>query len=142
MELTKSCHSQLGHILNINITLRNYRALRNNLFPLPCLPFKKVIHSLLRFYNVAICWAKLNRSPFMASGLVLRFIKYFYLTPTSWTSKIRTEFAGIKPLPISWEPYARDAGIISLRFPPTFIPATPSSQPLITCPAPSWKLNG
>ena len=32
--------------------------------------------------------------------------------------------------------------MISFRLPPTFMPATPSSQPLITWPAPSWKANG
>src|ERR1700674_4164211 len=32
--------------------------------------------------------------------------------------------------------------MVSLRLPPTFMPATPSSQPLITWPAPSLKRNG
>ncbi len=32
--------------------------------------------------------------------------------------------------------------MISVRLPPAFIPATPSSQPAMTCPAPSLKVNG
>ncbi|KAG1438474.1 hypothetical protein G6F57_019831 [Rhizopus arrhizus] len=33
-------------------------------------------------------------------------------------------------------------GIINVRLPPTFMPATPSSQPRMTWPAPSAKVNG
>src|SRR5829696_963222 len=32
--------------------------------------------------------------------------------------------------------------MVSSRRPPTFIPSTPRSQPGITMPAPSWKMNG
>ncbi len=32
--------------------------------------------------------------------------------------------------------------MVSLRFPPTFIPTTPRSQPLITFPLPIWNGNG
>ncbi len=50
------------------------------------------------------------------------------------------EFAGIGPTARS--PYPRAGGIIRVRVPPTFIPANPSSQPLITCPAPRVNVNG
>jgi hypothetical protein len=40
------------------------------------------------------------------------------------------------------EPYPRCGGMTSLRRPPTFMPTTPRSQPAITWPPPSWKLNG
>jgi hypothetical protein len=32
--------------------------------------------------------------------------------------------------------------MMSLRLPPIFMPATPSSQPLMTLPAPNGKENG
>ena len=59
-----------------------------------------------------------------------------YFASTSLTSKISVEFGGINP-EYPFAPYARSGGIRSCRFPPTFIPAIPSSHPLITCPAPS-----
>ena len=34
------------------------------------------------------------------------------------------------------------AGMVSLRRPPTFMPAMPFSQPAITMPAPSWNSKG
>ena len=39
-------------------------------------------------------------------------------------------------------PYARLAGTVIRRSPPTDMPATPMSQPLMTSPPPSLKLNG
>ena len=33
-------------------------------------------------------------------------------------------------------------GIVNFRFPPTFIPIRPSSQPFITCPPPTVNLKG
>jgi hypothetical protein len=53
---------------------------------------------------------------------------------------VSVEFAGIPGMPLL--PYARLAGIVIRRSPPTDIPATPISQPLMTSPAPSLKLNG
>ena len=57
-----------------------------------------------------------------------------YRTSSSSTSNRRVEFGGITPAP---RPAYPSSGPISLRFPPTFIPATPSSHPLITSPPPS-----
>src|SRR5580692_12201777 len=57
------------------------------------------------------------------------WLNCLYLTPNSSTSKIRVAFGGITP-PAPRSPYPIEGGIVSLRFPPTFIPATPSSQPL------------
>ena len=52
-------------------------------------------------------------------------------TASSSTSKISVAFGGIAPgKPRS--PYARWGGIVSLRSPPIFMPATPGSQPWIT----------
>ena len=39
-------------------------------------------------------------------------------------------------------PYASFGGIVSLRWPPFFIPTRPSSQPLMTLPRPSTNLMG
>src|SRR5690348_4057983 len=64
-----------------------------------------------------------------------------YLIPRSSTSKTSVALGGITP-PAPLSPYARSGGIVSLRLPPTFIVATPSSQPLITCPWPSTNSNG
>lgn len=63
----------------------------------------------------------------------------FYLISRSLTSKTSVLFAGI---PGFLElPYAKLAGIVSLRSPPTDIPRTPMSQPLMTSPAPSLNWN-
>ena len=56
------------------------------------------------------------------------------------TSKSKVELAGITD--IARLPYPISAGITSLRCSPGFIPTTPTSQPLITDPAPRVKLNG
>src|SRR4029078_3232037 len=64
-----------------------------------------------------------------------------YFTSSSSTSKISVAFGGITP-PAPRSPYAICGGITSVRCPPTFMPATPSSQPLITRPAPSVNPNG
>ena len=64
----------------------------------------------------------------------------FYLTSRSFRSKISCEFGGIPAVPLL--PYPSDAGTVMRRSPPADIPATPMSQPLITSPAPSLKLNG
>ena len=42
----------------------------------------------------------------------------------------------------SFERQARSGGMVSLRFPPTRIPFTPSSQPLMTLPLPSGNESG
>ena len=55
--------------------------------------------------------------------------------------KINGEFGGIlggDP----FAPYASSAGMISSRLPPTLIPTTPWSQPLMTWPSPSVKVKG
>ena len=72
---------------------------------------------------------------------------YFFAAPASAptisrssTSNLSAAFGGIELLPVS--PYAICHGIVSLRFPPTFIPGTPSSQPLMTLPLPSSNSNG
>jgi hypothetical protein len=51
--------------------------------------------------------------------------------PSSSTSKMSVAPGGMTP-PAPRSPYARLAGITSLRLPPTFIEPTPSSQPLMT----------
>src|SRR5258705_9586930 len=52
-------------------------------------------------------------------------------------SNTSVEFGGM--LPAIEAPYPRSGGIISRRWPPTFIPATPRSHPAITRPTPSWN---
>ncbi len=49
---------------------------------------------------------------------------------------------GAMPAPGEDAPYPRLAGMMSSRRPPAFMPTTPSSQPLMTWPFPSVKLNG
>src|SRR5688500_15245645 len=61
--------------------------------------------------------------------------------PRSSTSKINAAFGGIT-LPAPCAPYAISGGIIKVRCPPTFIPVTPRSQPLITRPAPRRNEKG
>ena len=62
-------------------------------------------------------------------------------TRISSTSKIKSAFGGmLSPEPRA--PYARLGGMTSVRLPPTFMPATPCSQPLMTLPAPSLKSIG
>lgn len=51
------------------------------------------------------------------------------------TSKTRFAFGGIGPTPLA--PYASSEGMISFRTPPTFMPGTPWSHPVMTSPAPS-----
>src|ERR1044072_5629984 len=46
-----------------------------------------------------------------------------YLTSSSSTSKRRVAFGGMTP-PAPWLPYPSCGGIVSVRLPPTFIPAT------------------
>ena len=55
-------------------------------------------------------------------------------------SKVSCELAGIPGMDLL--PYARFAGTTIRRSPPTDMPATPMSQPLMTSPVPSLKLNG
>src|SRR3989338_8470801 len=62
-------------------------------------------------------------------------------SPSNSTSKVNVALGGIT-LPAPRAPYASCGGMVSLRLPPTFIPATPSSQPLMTCPAPTRKEKG
>src|SRR5207248_1980057 len=64
-----------------------------------------------------------------------------YLTSSSSTSKKRVAFGGMTP-PAPREPYPSSGGISRLRFPPTFMLATPSSQPLMTRPCPIGKEKG
>src|SRR6266550_3133667 len=63
-----------------------------------------------------------------------------YCTCSSSTSKIKVALGGIAP-GAPRAPYPSSGGIVRVRAPPTFIPATPSSQPAITCLAPrvNWK---
>src|SRR5262249_41207748 len=63
------------------------------------------------------------------------------LISSSSTSKISVASGGITP-PAPRLPYAMSGGMISVRWPPTFIPATPSSQPRITRPPPKGNVNG
>ena len=62
------------------------------------------------------------------------------LMVSSFRSKMSWELAGIPGMDLL--PYARLAGTLIRRSPPIDIPATPISQPLITSPEPSLKLNG
>ena len=63
-----------------------------------------------------------------------------YLISSNLMSKTRVLLAGM--LGKLLLPYARFAGMVSLRSPPTDMPATPISQPLMTSPAPSLNENG
>lgn len=63
-----------------------------------------------------------------------------YLISSSLTSKINFELAGIPGR--AFLPYARLGGIEMRRSPPTAMPATPISQPLMTSPLPSLKVKG
>eukprot|EP00964_Phaeocystis_antarctica_P061686 scaffold36873_cov78-Phaeocystis_antarctica.AAC.16 len=56
----------------------------------------------------------------------------------SSTSKRSVALGGISGM-LPRLPYAVRGGHTSLRLPPTHIPATPASQPLITLPTPSLK---
>ncbi len=69
------------------------------------------------------------------------FAAQTYFTSTSSTSKMSVAFAGMAP-GTPWLPYAKSAGMMRRRFPPTFMPATPKSHPLMTWPAPRLKVNG
>ena len=55
-------------------------------------------------------------------------------------SNTSVELAGI--LGSALLPYARWAGMVIRRSPPTVMPSTPMSQPLITSPLPRVKRNG
>jgi hypothetical protein len=65
---------------------------------------------------------------------------HIYLISSNLISKTRVLFAGIPGRDLL--PYAKLAGIVSRRSPPTDIPTTPISQPWITSPAPSLNENG
>src|SRR5205807_1068062 len=56
---------------------------------------------------------------------------------SSVTSKTSVAFGGIVLADGVLLPYASAGGMIRRRFPPTFIPTIPWSQPAITVPAPS-----
>src|SRR5436309_1974025 len=64
-----------------------------------------------------------------------------YFTSSSSTSKISVALGGITP-PAPRSPYAIADGMINVRWPPTFMPITPSSQPRMTLPAPRENPNG
>lgn len=64
----------------------------------------------------------------------------YFLISSSLMSKTSSLLAGIPGRALL--PYARCAGMFNLRSPPTCMPATPISQPLITSPTPSLKENG
>ena len=70
----------------------------------------------------------------------LRTKNQVYLISNNLTSKIRVLLAGIPGWPLL--PYASCAGMVILRSPPIDSPAIPISQPLMTSPAPSLKVNG
>src|SRR5204863_455415 len=63
------------------------------------------------------------------------------LTPSSYTSNTGVALGGMTPA-ASGLPYPRSGGMTSVRWPWTFMPATPWSQPLITWPAPSRNSKG
>lgn len=72
----------------------------------------------------------------MSSFLLLPGSYFHYSRPTNSTSNTSAELGGMtRPAPC--EPYAMEEGMIRVRLPPTFIPITPWSHPLITRPAPS-----
>jgi len=54
-----------------------------------------------------------------------------YCTSTRSTTNTSVSFGSMTP-PTARLPYARSGGIVSWRRPPTFMPATPWSQPLMT----------
>ena len=56
-------------------------------------------------------------------------------------SKIKSEFPGMSG-GAPFLPYASAAGMVRRRSPPGIMPATPTSQPLITSPFPSLKEKG
>jgi hypothetical protein len=45
----------------------------------------------------------------------------------------------VLPLPVA--PYASEGGMVARRVPPTFMPATASSNPLINVPAPTTNVS-
>lgn len=63
-----------------------------------------------------------------------------YLISNNFTSNISWELAGMPGMALL--PYARWAGTVRRRSPPTDMPITPMSQPLITSLAPSLKVKG
>ena len=63
------------------------------------------------------------------------------MTFNNSTSNINVALAGMT-FPAPLDPYQSSGGIVNFLLPPTFMPSTPSSQPLITLPAPKGKLNG
>ena len=64
----------------------------------------------------------------------------FYLISSSFKSKVSSEFAGIPGR--DFPPYARWAGTVIRRSPPTAKPATPISIPLIASPRPRVNVKG
>ena len=62
------------------------------------------------------------------------------LMSSSSTSKTSSDFPGIGPVPAS--PYASWYGMNKRRLPPTFMPSSPISQPVITCRRPCTNSNG
>src|SRR6185437_15203390 len=64
-----------------------------------------------------------------------------YFTASSSTSNISVAFGGMTP-PAPRAPYPSAGGMIKVRLPPTFMLATPSSQPLMTWPSPIGNSNG
>ena len=62
-----------------------------------------------------------------------------YWTFTNWMSNTRAALGGMGPLPDA--PYASDGGTMIRRTPPTFIPVTPVSKPLMIVPAPTMNAN-
>lgn len=64
-----------------------------------------------------------------------------YETEMHLMSKIRSELGGMSG-GAPFLPYARAAGMVNRRSPPGVMPATPTSQPLITWPTPSLKAKG
>mmetsp|Transcript_7815 Transcript_7815/g.30932 ORF Transcript_7815/g.30932 Transcript_7815/m.30932 type:complete len:260 (+) Transcript_7815:462-1241(+) len=64
-----------------------------------------------------------------------------HCTFTSSTSKMRVALPGMAPF-TPFLPYAIAGGMVSRRLSPTRMPATPTSQPLMTSPMPSlnWKV--
>lgn len=77
----------------------------------------------------------------LAVAVVHSGASIYGLTSSNFRSNTSVELGGIAS-PAFLLPYARLAGTVMRRSPPIAIPATPMSQPLITCPEPSLNENG
>jgi hypothetical protein len=72
--------------------------------------------------------------------LSYRAVRLVYETEMHLMSKMSSELAGMPGS--AFEPYASFAGIVRRRSLPACMPATPTSQPLMTSPTPSLNEKG